>query len=149
MLRWKYMATRKIRLAIKRSYRRAVRSETRKRRRAAAFRGDQKKRRPRGVRFFRIEIYPKTEFDSLKEHHLRERGRGERLNGKRVIGHWPATVRRVAKSNAHMDVNNHLIIDNPESQGVLKQIRGPIVHHYNDVFVAQARRTVTKRKRSA
>jgi|GEM_PF-2710279 len=66
-----------------------------------------------------------SEFVTFRTQDVGEQGHLERIAGKRSNGSWDTAVWLIAKEDAHVQ-GKTLVIDNPKSRTVLKQISGPI-----------------------
>jgi hypothetical protein len=101
-----------------------------------------------GGKFYRIEVRSKTDFVTFRTQDIGEPGHVERIAGKRSSGSWDTVTWLIAKNDAHLD-GGKLIIDDPKSKTILKQIEGPITHKKSDVFRARPRKNTPKRKTGA
>ena len=89
-------------------------------------------------KFYRIELRPKGQFSSFRVQDVGKKGGLERLAGQRKSGSWDTVSRLISKDKASV-VNGHLKITGTKEKGVLKQIKGPIVHIKGDIFRAHPR----------
>jgi hypothetical protein len=92
-------------------------------------------------KFFRIEVRPKSEFVSFRNHDVGESGHLERLSGRRQSGSWATASWLVSKEDAHKE-GDRLVIDNPKVREALRQLRGEVTHVRGDIFSAKPRRNV-------
>lgn len=108
-----------------------------------------KKRKAPGTtgkgKFYRIEIRPKGQFTRFRIQDVGKKGGLERLAGHRRSGSWDTVSWLISKDKASV-VRGHLKINNKKDQGVLKQIKGPIVHMKGDVFRAHPRNVPEAKK---
>lgn len=94
--------------------------------------------------YYRIMVRPKEEFITFRIQDVGRKGHTERLAGKRASGSWDTEAWLVNKKDAHVE-KNKLVIDNPQTKTILKQVRGPIMHKRGDIFEAKPRRNVPER----
>lgn len=97
-----------------------------------------------GGKFYRIEIRPKSAFKTFRTQDVGETGHLERIAGKRSSGSWDTVTWLVAKEDAHV-AGGKLVITDPKAKTLLKQLKGPIVHHKGDIFTAHPRANVPEK----
>ena len=96
-------------------------------------------------KFYRILVRPKSEFKSFRVQDVGKRGGLERLAGRRGSGSWDTVSWLVSKNNAHVTKDKKLIIDEPKTKSVLKQISGKIIHLKGDIFIAKPRKNIPEK----
>lgn len=96
-------------------------------------------------RFYRIEVRPKRQFSSFRIQDVGRKGGLERLAGHRRSGSWATVSWLISKDKAAV-VKGHLKVIGKREKGVLKQIKGPIVHVKGDIFRAHPRNVPEAKK---
>lgn len=96
-------------------------------------------------KFYRIEVRPKDQFTSFKTHDVGEKGRLERIAGRRQSGSWATVTWLIGKDAAYVSGAHQLVITDPGAQTVLKSIQEPIEYVRGDIFRAKPRKNIAEK----
>jgi len=91
--------------------------------------------------FFHIQVRPKGEFVTFRNHDVGLRGGIERIAGQRANGSWDTQKWLIGKSEAHRD-GKQLVADTPAARKVLGQLGSVPRHLGGDRFMAKPRRKI-------
>jgi hypothetical protein len=91
--------------------------------------------------FFHIQVRPKGEFVTFRNHDVGLRGGIERIAGRRANGSWDTQKWLIGKSEAHRD-GKQLVADTPAARKVLGQLGSVPRHLGGDRFMAKPRRKI-------
>ena len=96
-------------------------------------------------KYFRIEVRPKYQFTSFKNHDVGEPGGLQRVTGRRSSGSWATVAWLIEKTDAYATDDKRLVITDESARTVLKSIREPIVHIKGDLFKARPCKNVAEK----
>lgn len=91
--------------------------------------------------FYHIEVRPKGQFTSFRNHDVGERGGIERVAGRRSSGSWDTQKWLISKEHAHKS-GDSLVADTDDAKQVLAQLGSKPKHVSADRFKAKPRPNV-------
>jgi len=91
--------------------------------------------------FFHIQVRPKSEFVTYRNHDVGAHGGIERVAGRRANGSWDTQKWLIGKSEAHID-GRKLVADSLAAEKVLGQFGSVPRHLGGDRFIAKPRRKI-------
>lgn len=92
--------------------------------------------------YYRIQVRPKDEFVTFRMQDVGRPGHTQRLAGKRRSGSWDTHAWLISKKDAHVDKNEHLVINKDVKAELKNAFRGPVVYQKGDIFTAKPRKNV-------
>jgi len=91
--------------------------------------------------FFHIQVRPKSEFVTYRNHDVGAHGGIERVAGRRANGSWDTQKWLVGKNEAHR-AGKQLVADSVAAEKVLSQLGSVPRHLGGDRFIAKPRRKI-------
>ncbi len=95
-------------------------------------------------KFYRIEVRPKSQFVTFRNHDIGREGHLERLAGQRKSGSWATAAWLVSKEDAHVR-GDSLVIDDKRVREALDHLSSDITHVRDDIFKAQPRKNIPEK----
>jgi hypothetical protein len=87
--------------------------------------------------FYHIEVRPKGQFKTFRNHDVGDKGGLERVAGQREDGSWDDQAWLIDKDMAHVD-GEKLVGDTADAREILDEI-GPVTHLKGDIFKGHPR----------
>jgi len=88
--------------------------------------------------YYRIEVRPKTEFETFRYHDVGGPGHIQRLAGQRSNGSWDDQAWLISKKDAHVE-DHFLKADSEDAKNIL-EIYGPAHQIEGDIFLGHPHR---------
>ena len=96
-------------------------------------------------KYYRIEVRPRTEFETFRYHDVGEPGHIQRLAGQLSNGTWEDQAWLVSKKDAHV-ANRFLKGDTEDARNIL-EIYGPAHQVEGDVFIGHPRKNIPENEK--
>ncbi|MBD3330445.1 hypothetical protein GF354_02845 [Candidatus Peregrinibacteria bacterium] len=96
--------------------------------------------------YYHIEVRPKEQFTSFRNHDIGRKGHTQRVAGRRSSGSWATQKWLINKKDAYKK-GDELKFKDKKAKSLLEkeQIRGPIKHVKGDIFKAKPRKNVPEK----
>ncbi|HAE86165.1 MAG TPA: hypothetical protein DCG78_06640 [Anaerolineaceae bacterium] len=97
--------------------------------------------------YYRIELWPSSDFTFFRNHDVGDKGHLIRVAGKRTSGSWDTVAWLVRKEDAHIEGGETLVGDSEDAKHLIESLGSIPKHVKGDIFEAKDRPNIPEKKK--